>query len=579
MVKVVGCVPAAQQVRTAVASVTQPTTLARKEYGAAIHAFLAQTSQAATASALLSRRNAVDMMEKLIPEILDEILAYVFEDISNHGELARYATVCRQWQKAVELKTLRSIELDSRDFDDFSSIFGSSFINHRRHALRTLNVTVQMPDRNYTLKHCEENNIYFRDSIVKLLRELASWEKDTEQDERVARRSSPLHLSLTWKHPSDGPGSPLRDAFLNFPSADSELELPSVSFITELYIKSDNHIPTHPAALCRILSRMPPLKKLELKLYSPSLGNRSLRLEHHRALARGVEGFMWQIPHLSELKIEDQNDYIMNHSLDQPDYTEDGVDRLSTALRRIGEAGGLTSLSLRFIPITSALFCEPRELKPGHVDESEVTSRKTWSSIRTVCIRSELALANGKWLFTGDPNVPYIAPANPDDMDEEYQWSDSPETETEDSEPGEDSPDPLPETWNVWRLTPDPTVLNPLFEDMARAATQKMPSLEQFNFHTWDHISNRNLLNFQSRFGGTQTTVALKVAEAGEMFQYDFDGPWDWLPNDYNLIPRRRFEVWHRPQWEVPERVMAMGREWAGESGTATIKKADKAFV
>ncbi|KAL2205630.1 hypothetical protein CC79DRAFT_1371432 [Sarocladium strictum] len=142
-------------------------------------------------------------MEKLIAEILDEILAHVFEDISGPGELARYAMVCRQWQKAVEFKTLRSIELDSRDIDDFCKIFGHSVFTHRRHALRTLDVTVQIPGRSLMPKNCEENNIYFRDSIVQLLRELASWEKDTNQDQRVARRSSPLQLTLTWKEPLD----------------------------------------------------------------------------------------------------------------------------------------------------------------------------------------------------------------------------------------------------------------------------------------------------------------------------------------------------------------------------------------
>ena len=79
--------------------------------------------------------------------------------------------------------------------------------------------------------------------------------------------------------------------------------------------------------------------------------------------------------------------------------------------------------------------------------------------------------------------------------------------------------------------------------------------------------------------GGTQTIVALKMVEADEMLSCDFDGPGNWLPDAFACQYGGHFEVRLRSQWDIPERVVAMGREWAQEPSTATIKKADDAFV
>ncbi|KAH8176416.1 hypothetical protein LIA77_04834 [Sarocladium implicatum] len=497
-------------------------------------------------------------MDRLSAEILDEILAYMFEDSSgedsssddnsSQGKLARYATVCRRWQKVIEMKTMRSIDLDTKDIEDFSRIFTSSIFAHRRHALRRLSVTIGMPATTKTLEEgCRENNIYFRDKTVRLLRELASWEKHTNEDDIEARCNSSLRLTLCWGETGDySSPPPLRDAFLNFPKAEDVLGLPTVNLVTQLCIKPDSTRPTHPAALCHIISRMPRLRKVTLGLRAPSRGNIALRLEHHRSLAQGVEGFLHQIPRLSALEIDISDMGIMNHSVEQPDFTENGVDRLSTAIRRIGEAGRLRSLSLRFVPVSLDLFCERGDATLDQAKESEAGRGKLWPSIQKVLIRSELATADGQWMFTGDPNALYVHPGHSSDTsvasregsgmyesDSEGSYSDDSDSEESSQEDHSSRPTPDEEIWNQWRLAPEPTVFDPLLETIARTATRQMPAIQGFDFHTWDCFSNWvTHLPVQNIFGGTQTTVALKMADAGELFEYDFDGPWGWLSND-----------------------------------------------
>lgn len=308
-------------------------------------------------------------MERLSPEILDEILAHVLHDDggdeSDCGH-SRYATVCRYWQRAVESKTMRSIDLADEDLDDFVAIFSAKSIPHRRHVLRSLYLETVLPTTSRTPKEHSKNTTRFREVLSKLFQELASWNVASGQDRQDSGRREPLQLILQWTT-TDPPSLttpdelrlPPEDTFLGSSSDKDQLDIPVINFVTDLCTKAGYGSTPHPSALCHIVSRMPSLEKLTLELWEPSLGAIDLRRAHRRALVAGVTSFVENNPNLSELVMHYKNfPKVFNDSFDSPDFTKQGFDSLSIAVRKLGEAGKLKKLDMVSILITSDLFCD-----------------------------------------------------------------------------------------------------------------------------------------------------------------------------------------------------------------------------
>lgn len=270
-----------------------------------------------------------------------------------------------------------------------------------------------------------------------------------EPSPRIAATSEALRL-------------PPKDTFLTV-SDESPLELPVIGFVTYLYTIASSGTTPHPNALCYIVSRMPSLQNLRLEMWQPSMEARDLRIEHRRALAKGVANFIHSIPNLASLEMLYVNSPdLVNDSFDNPDFTENGVDPLSTAIRTIGEAGKLKRLDMVSISITSDLLCTRQTLESTQSAENDLMCGSTWPSMQYMNVRCQMMTADGRWLYTGDPNAPRARWDDEEDSDSMNGSFD--ETDNSSDEMDEDNISVIsatsPHLLNSWRTKPDITLYN-----------------------------------------------------------------------------------------------------------------------
>jgi hypothetical protein len=284
-------------------------------------------------------------------------------------------------------------------------------------------------------------------------------------------------------------------------------------------------ITPHPAALCQIASKMTSLQTLQLQLFEPTLGESAMRIEHHQALAAGILDFRNSVPSLQNLILRHQNQQsFRNHSFECPDMTDEhGVDPLSRALRKLGEGGKLVKLELRGLCLSSDFFSN-RASPPAEDKRSSAPS--AWSSLRNLDIRIGLVAANGQWFCTGDRDVVPYSPSSSSEYSEDSQQS--PLYDRRASPPWAEH-----SIKNNWRRTLDTTVFDPFVENMMRAVTQRMPSIEHFSLGiSWDPIVDGAVIIFGEK--------------------------------SHNV---KRFQTQICTDWVLPDTVIALAEEWAGPSG------------
>ncbi|KAL2204808.1 hypothetical protein CC79DRAFT_1370624 [Sarocladium strictum] len=469
-------------------------------------------------------------MEKLNLDIFDLILDHI-QSFTRFGILAPYVSVCRSWQLAIEARTMCRIYRDHQDdLETFSKIFSAAPSHrHRRRALRDLYFATCLPTMSLTPEDHERNNTCFQDSIIKLLNELGSWDSETPGAGPV--RHGSLRLTLRWRTGHDSISNPTdvdwppADAFLTMPDGFLN-EVANVKVISQLEIFVLQGSAPHPRALCQLASKMTSLEHLELELWEPPLSEGAMRTEHHQALGTGILDFKDSLPNLSSLTLKHKNhQYFRNHSFECPSMTDEhGVDQLSRALRKLGKAGKLGKLKIQGLYISSDLFCERES---GSAESKEQATYSTWPSLRFLDIRTGLVAANGQWLCTGNRDIEPNSPSSSSEDSEDSQQSPIYDRRAESPTPAEHA------ISNAWRRALDTTIFDPFVEDMVRAVTECMPSIEEFGFGiSWNPPTDGEL----SIYGMKSQNV-------------------------------KRFQSQISTDWQLPETVVEMAKDWVGPLG------------
>ncbi|KAF5011766.1 hypothetical protein FDECE_2133 [Fusarium decemcellulare] len=127
-----------------------------------------------------------------------EIRLIILEQLTQHGHIASYATVSKEWQAVVEKKTFRQLKLTQSCLDDFEEV-----VQWRRGLVKHVCLNIEL--RTYTCLHCQREesphwsflnscNRIALEAVSKLFSILSTW-KRTKRDE--------LALELNAYTPSD----------------------------------------------------------------------------------------------------------------------------------------------------------------------------------------------------------------------------------------------------------------------------------------------------------------------------------------------------------------------------------------
>ncbi|KAK3690443.1 hypothetical protein B0T22DRAFT_491667 [Podospora appendiculata] len=480
-------------------------------------------------------------MDKLSPEILSLILAYVFADavpvLRRHG----LATVSRKWQALVEQRAFSGITiwLNDKGLSGFADAFRSP---RRRTLLRRLVVCFNLPTDGKSRRRQDKNNAALTTTLTSLYTYLSTWEPTGRT----------LDVSLFC------------DSRGNIPSRRNltltQATLPPVPCITSLNIRARKGRSLHPASICTLAAHLPNLQSLTLHVKTPTPSRPELRRTMRTALADGLSTLT--LPSLRHLElIESPTPDIHAHSFPCANLCDpaDGTDPLNTALRRFSQRTPLTSLTLTDIMISPDLF----------TGGSDATA--PWPTLHVFAIEASALAPSGAWYWTGDPSASRASTPPEDDDDDDggggdddYRYMFPPPLEDDpddrNSEPesnfAADAVRNGYEPSDEWRDTPDDAALTPLLVAMARAA-QRMPNLRAGSLY----------LEHELEFRAGCTEIAISCAAAGERFARSWDSEDDGVDGVKSGV--RRCKVWvdAKYPWAVPEEVREAWREWLGETG------------
>ena len=230
-------------------------------------------------------------MESLSPEILELILSHLFEvppikhpmpwDPEPVLNVAQYATISRKWQHSVERFTMADIKKYSTDLDMFRQVFSSL---RRRQLLRKLYYEIDLPtyskNRIFCLERKRErkaNNEAFNRGVEELLDGLSSW--GTQGIDLTLTASSPMDPHRRLPELDSGLSCErwaFEDNHLNL---DNVVSLPRLPCIETLTIPNGRRM-LHPSAIGKIISSLPRLERLTLKLNTPKTKRAEMRNEH-----------------------------------------------------------------------------------------------------------------------------------------------------------------------------------------------------------------------------------------------------------------------------------------------------------
>ncbi|KAE8371306.1 hypothetical protein BDV26DRAFT_276381 [Aspergillus bertholletiae] len=491
-------------------------------------------------------------MDYLSPEILQIIIPHLCNDPrirqpwepQSVPKVARYATISRRWQYAVERFTMAEIKKYSSDLDMFRQVFSDP---RRRKLLRKLDYEVDLPTYSMNRTMCLErrreskaNNEAFNRGVIDIFEEMSSWKTQaveltlTASSPTDRHRRSPQLVGLSDKRWS------FEDNYLTL---DHEVSLSQLPFVEGLKIPNARRS-LHPSAIGKVISSLPSLERLSMELNAPKIKRVEMQNEHRASLANALESP--SLRNLRTLDIYVEQDIPRNHNFKNqptdPQYPDGDV--LNIAIRKLAETSHLTTLNLTgWWLVSPALF----------------NTDKTFPHLKKMQIQGALVAYDGRWYYNGNPaevEASYEALRDGLDDDDDVEDSDS------NSSFNSDFQDSLPEyreavlnghePGHMWRTQPDVQMFDPLMKMMA-TAIPRMPRLRNLIFSMgWSYIDD-NAIIFEY----------LRPGERPEWFEFR-ELELDTTRCYVTLMPQAR--------WEVPGDIMTLWKETMGDRGVIAVE-------
>ncbi|KAL3458270.1 hypothetical protein BJX64DRAFT_266895 [Aspergillus heterothallicus] len=520
-------------------------------------------------------------LNTLSPELIELVIAYLIEVPSSNQEedvpiisvpppsqkLARYATISRSWQHAIERHTFTAIRTTSADLSLLERVFNGS--PWRRKHLKTLFYSIDLPIYSDNRRFCFEtkrehqaNAEAFREGVKNLWAHLASWDADFRSGARlVLAASAPINRGRQDEDLPAGIGCQ-RWAYpehsLTLHHSDGQApDLPVLQNITALEVaKSGRRI--HPNAINLICSSFRDLLKLEVNLYPIQPKNKDQRAGIRDDLARVLDNPLME--NLEVLLIDMQEETPINHNYsiaikEDPAYP-DG-DNLCRAVCKLAQRRLRELYMLGPCLISPALW----GLSTENIDIEKLDI--AFPHLETVKIEFALVTYDGRWYFTGDPSEglsddegqhtgqTYSQGELSSDSDSDSDWFSSINSEYHDKineyrQNCLNGAEPV----NAWRRNPDPTTFGPLQRGMILAAKQ-MPKLRALEMRTKNPGEYDTEVSFQCLAPGVRVDDVGILPQPEEQLR-----KWRWAVCFY--LDQR---------WEVSEDIRRLMMEHLGEEG------------
>lgn len=488
-------------------------------------------------------------MNKLSPEIYSLIASYLYIQPAPSWPPAPkppfvpYAAISRQWQHVCEAEAFSSICLKSTEISQFGTVFESS---RRRRTLGKIEYDILLPTYGESRSDHKANIMAFTSAVRSLLALLKNWEDELHTLE--GRRGLAITLLI---HVAEDVDSDIAAPFktpLRWLRFVDDAPLPVVEDIVSLYIPILGR-PLHPATMLEIAGAMPGLELLSLEVIEPRLRMESMRRAHRSAFARGLAKL--RLPKLQNLRIYQDKTEPYNHNFRCANVEEDGVDPLSDALRTFTQScPALQIIKLEDLSISPALLVDPRA-QDGHAPGS-------WPLLQKLHIIATRVAPSGDWYYTGDPNAIESErggiSSNSDHSSSEGLSESSQDSESSDEDQPSTSVRNGVRPTHMWRTMPDPNTFNPLAVALATAVL-RMPKLKHMEFE---------MAMWLSEFVG----VMFECFEAGETSKGS-----PLTPAEPEAASMRRWKVWvgQESQWDVPNEMTVLWREWLGYKGSICV--------
>ncbi|KAL2813094.1 hypothetical protein BJX63DRAFT_394909 [Aspergillus granulosus] len=399
----------------------------------------------------------------LPPELISHILSFLRSE-----PLAPYASVSKQWQAIIEKQTFSSLKLDTTQLPELAQIVSPP----RQQLLRQLELKILLPEypaeareEVETNEDREQNSRAFTDAIRSLFRVLAAWREDCEAslslsiyarspsdiretptDERKKRRANPKDL-LEWR---------FEGSYLQF--LDPPETLPAVPVIGVFAAPGNQGLTSNrdiaPAAVSKILSRLPRMREVQGRLSDDERKDHSLRNKLRAEFADSLSLWPTSIEHLN---LNYRGWPPMDPNFAPLVRSTPGSDALSIALHRLSQQ--LVTLTLSDIMIGSELFWPPG---------SSTNPPPSWPKLTSYHLEYTMATPSGEWLFERDPRWVDTVWSREQDVELRYPDPMIPAAQ-----------DRLKDSWRTKPVRP----LMIEFYRTASTATQYMPKLEKMLLH------------------------------------------------------------------------------------------------
>ncbi|KAL2859518.1 hypothetical protein BJX68DRAFT_116369 [Aspergillus pseudodeflectus] len=511
-------------------------------------------------------------------ELLDLIITHLIEipptysDISNASlpppqNLARYATISRSWQHAIERHTFAAIRTFCGDLPTMRQVFNQS--PWRKRYLRALFYSIDLPlysdDRRFCFERRREhqaNLVAFRDGVRQLWAELASWEEDLSLGIRlVLAAEAPMNRGREGDDLPTAVG--IGDRRWAFPEHSLTLWddsgevsfLPGLCRVTTLEIaKSGRRI--YPTAISQMISSLSNLRKLEVAIFPVQPKNKDIRAEMRNDLAHVLESPMLHSLEVLRVQMEEATPY--NHNF-RTAFEEDPVypngDHLCRAVCKLAQR------RLRELYLVGPCLISPAIWGLCHDNLDADKLDLTFPHLEIAKIEFALVTYDGRWYYTGDAteNIGDEEEANAVrtySQQELASDSDSDSCSSFNSEYHDEINDYREgcmngnDPYNTWRRHPDPRTFEPLQRGMILAAMQ-MPKLRTLELRTRDPGEFDNEVSFQCLAPGVEAD----------------DVGWGTQPEEQ--LRKWRWAVCFSMErlWEVSEAIRQLMLQHLGEEG------------